>query len=156
MITSVKSLEKSSHDQEALRLPRIRTVNPPTRAMTHIERHIRPKRLTERMLRRLEMEDSLQEASIVMSRRFEAIPDFQLPQLVEGAKNELAELQVKDQEQWAGHEAIRGKQWAEIREERKQQRLMERQGKLARSSGYGRKPKGTSDKDHVSIIRYIN
>lgn len=74
-----------------------------------------------RRIEHMEPEESLHEAMIVMSRRFEAKPDSELPQLIERAKDELAELDIKDQEIYAGYVAIRERQKAELREERRQQ-----------------------------------
>lgn len=101
----------------------------------------RDTRAIERHLKLLELIESLEDVIILLSRKLEAIPDARLPRLVDRAKDELAELDIKDQEQWDGHEVIRSRHRAEWKEERRQQRLMNRQKGLKGFSTQGRRDK---------------
>lgn len=110
--------------------------------------------ILRRHIHSMELEYSLQEAMIVVSRRFEAKLDPELPPLVQRAKDELAELELKEQEQWDGLEAIRVRHRAELREERKQQRRIERLQKFAQLHDQGRRRGKNLVKEHARIVRY--
>lgn len=88
VLAEVKSINQESRGQFALHFETPGDKNPPNRIATETLNMQRQWRAVEREMNKMELEESLQEAMIVMSRRFKATADLDLPQLVSWARDD--------------------------------------------------------------------